>query len=108
MQNILLCHCFLGHCLHTKHTSPSLKLPSFVGMASALKGSVVGKVVETVKVRLLSVSVDFIYGVSVFSLVNICPVHPTTSFWVVVIDCIALVLSMARLDSCLLSSNSLP
>lgn len=59
MQNILLCHCFLGHCLHTKHTSPSLKLPSFVGMASALKGSVVGKVVETVKVRLLSVSVDF-------------------------------------------------
>lgn len=73
-----------------------------------MKGSVVGKAVEIVIVMLLSVSVDFIYGVSAFSLVNICPVHPTTSVWVVVIDCIALVLSTARLESCLLSSNSLP
>lgn len=45
-----------------KHTSPSLKFSSSVGAASALKGSVVGKLVETVKVMLLSVSVDFCEG----------------------------------------------
>lgn len=37
-------------------------MPSFVGVASALKGSVVGKAVEIVIVMLLSVSVDFWRG----------------------------------------------